>query len=181
MARMLSTSICRLHPCHPCTGSETEEARGASASLRCRHVRIRSRCWRAPGRLASIVPCAIKCGAMVTMPSAVATIRSASLCACKCRKCLRRDSDRGSGAGRRPRAKGNPANHRYSVSRNNRSGCPPTVAISSGSIILRPQCLLLPVSSSLFKHQGGFVGFFSYFSTASIECVTYPLPDILLA
>ena len=43
----------------------------------------------ADSTMASIVPCAIKCGAMVTMPSAVATIRSASLCACKCRKCLR--------------------------------------------------------------------------------------------
>src|SRR5262249_47733380 len=44
----------------------------------------------------------------------------------------------------------------------------------AAQLLLRPQCFLLPVSSSLFKHQGGFVGFFSYFSAASTECHTPP-------
>ena len=65
--------------------------------------------------------------------------------------------------------------------------CPETTAADvrrqgrfpAAQLLLRPQCLLLPVSSSLFKHQGGFVGFFSYFSAVSIECHIPPLPDIL--
>ena len=176
MAGMLSPSPSSMPSC---TGSETEEARGASASLRCRHVRIRSRCWRAPGRLASIVPCAIKCGAIVTMPllsprfEAPPYVLASAGSAC--------------GAIQTEAAVQVvdlvPREIRQTIA----IRCPETTAADvrrqwrfpAAQLLLRPQCLLLPVSSSLFKHQGGFVGFFSYFSAASIECHIPPLPDIL--
>lgn len=81
--------------------------------------------------------------------------------------CVRRDSDRGSGAGRRPRAKGNPANHRYSVSQNNRSGCPPTVAISSGSIIT---AVTMP-SPSCFKFLLQTPGWVCWFFFVFFGCL----------